>query len=193
MTLQNLTIQGNAQNVGYTVDFVDAQVSGGGTFLPATIFSGSNNVMRDVTCINVFADCFGSNYATNPWGYNVSAILTDGLQSYTQWQFQVANTSGGGCLGCSLRSPYLVPGFESFSSSNVVYSKASSLNGTFACNSCTNVLFDSPVVRITSMSQLSALSFSENNPIFNMNTNIVNKKSTRQHHSESDRNSGRIY
>lgn len=175
MTLQYLTIQGNAQNVGYTVDFVDAQVSGGGTFLPATIFSGSNDVMRDVTCINVFADCFGSNYATNPLGYNVSAILTDGLQSYTQWQFQIANTSGGGCFGCSLQSPYLVPGFESFSSSNVIYSKTTSLNGAFACNSCTNVLFDSPVVRITPMSQLSEMSFSENNPVFNMNTNIASQ------------------
>jgi hypothetical protein len=170
--IQNLTLRGNAQDVGYAVDFRDADVSGGGMFLPAMLLRGINDQEINVSCINVFADCLGSNFATNPYGTNVSATLTDGIRSYTQWQFQIANSFNGGCNNCSLSSPFLVAGFESFSSTNIIYNGITSQNGVFSCNSASNTIYEDLHIIITANSQLDAQSFSADNPIFNMNANI---------------------
>jgi hypothetical protein len=169
--LKNLTVQGNLRNSGYVVDFLTSSVSGGGTFLPAHNVTGSNYKIQNVTCIDVFSGCINTSYATNSVASHVTAYLTDGAQSYTQWQFQFSNSTGGGCDDCTVYSPYLIAGFNSFASTNTKFSGITSTNGTFACNSCNNVTFQNLNVTITANSQLSPLSFSVHNGVFDLNLN----------------------
>ncbi|QRK12095.1 hypothetical protein JQX13_19840 [Archangium violaceum] len=75
-----------------------------------------------------------SNGAESVWAERVDVVMTEGLKIYVQWMFQWADSSGGGCIDCTVGSPILLHGFEAFRSANVQFIRARGLNATFALN-----------------------------------------------------------
>jgi hypothetical protein len=69
-------------------------------------------------------------------------------------------------------SPYLIAGFEAFKSKDVQFIRPVSVNATLAMNSAGNFLIEDAAVTIRPMSQHPNLSFSANNPVVNINSNI---------------------
>ena len=64
--------------------------------------------------IDVAQQAVGVSFADNVWARRVVNIQNDLLRQYVQWQFQWADTTGGGCEDCEVRSNYIISGFEAF-------------------------------------------------------------------------------
>ena len=173
-TIADLTLRGNARFQGYTLPMGPiGPLPGVRQYPPGILFSTSDNgVARNVKAVDVFMDAVGTSYSNNVWAYNCTAVMTDGLQRYVQWMFQWADSNGGGCVDCAVRSPVLTAGFETFRSNGVTFTRPVGVNAVISSNSSGNFLFDSPNLTITPNSQLSTVSFSPYNPIININSNI---------------------
>ena len=98
--------------------------------------------------------------------------MTEGLKRYIQWQFQWSDCTRGGFVDCSVTSPILTAGFEIFRSTGTSMTRPVGINATLSVNSSGAWLIDEPSVAIEANSQLDTLSFSERNPIVNVNNNI---------------------
>jgi hypothetical protein len=86
--------------------------------------------------------------------------------------FQYADSTGGECRDCSVDSAYLTAGFETFRSNGVTFTRSVGTNAVFSSNSSGNWLFDEMNLTIEANSQYDSLSFSADNPIVNINSNI---------------------
>jgi hypothetical protein len=115
----------------------------------------------------------GAAYSHNCWARRVEVICTKGLQNYVQWLIQWSDSSLGGAEDCTINSPYLTAGLEMFRSSGVIFRRVNTRNATFSSNSSGgHFLFEDCAITIEANSQMSELSFSRYNPIFNVNSNI---------------------
>ena len=74
------------------------------------------------------------------------------MRQYVQWQIQWADTTGGGCEDCEVRSTYLIPGFEAFKSANVQFIRPKGINAMFAMNGSGGWLIDDADLRFTANS-----------------------------------------
>ncbi|MBI5003808.1 peptidoglycan-binding protein [Candidatus Kaiserbacteria bacterium] len=139
------------------------------------MMSGGNLTVQDIKVDNVWWAAVGANYCNTCWAYRVDSTVKDPFQTYIQWQFEWGDSTGGGCVDCTVTSPqWIIPGFAMAKSTNVQFIRPKGINAVFDANSVGNFLFQDPETTIKSMSQFSTSSFSAMGWIMNINTNLDN-------------------
>jgi len=169
--VRNLVLQGNARDEGFGLNVTETSVPQGRAYPGGLLFAGvEGGVASDLVIEDVFQKAVGVEHGKEVWARRCLNRMTDGLQDYIQWQFQWADSSGGGAEDCKVESPTLIPGFETFRSAGVVFRRPVSVNASFSCNSSGGWLIEAPTVTIGPGVRRGA--FSPQNPIFNINANI---------------------
>lgn len=165
-TLQDFSLTGNAKMNGYGLGSQE-------TYPPGIMFTLSDHgLAQNLTVTDVFQDAVGTRYSNDTWAYHVDAHLTEGLARYIQWQFDWANSTGGGVVDSSVDSPILSNGFEAFQSSGTSFIGIHGTNASMAFNSAGGFLVKDAVLDVTPDSWVSDLAFHRNNPLININSNI---------------------
>lgn len=131
-----------------------------------------NADVRDVNVTDVFKAAVGAGYSTDCSAYNVSVRMTDGLQTYVQWMIQWSDCTGGAIVDCAVESSQLIEGMETFQSRGVQFIRPRFVNASFSSNSSGDFLVQDADVLIQAMSHAPGQSFSQNNPVFNINANM---------------------
>jgi hypothetical protein len=146
--IRDLTLQGNFRDQGFGLNWTgstaagtnepvtDTDVPQGAAFPRGISFhSGSHDsVVQDVRVIDVAQQAVGVSFANNVWARRVVNVQNDLLRQYVQWQFQWADTTGGGCEDCEIRSTYIIPGFEAFKATDVKFIRPKGHNALTAMN-----------------------------------------------------------
>jgi hypothetical protein len=181
--IRNLHLQGNARDSGYglqwspnyrSVTQTDVEQDWG--FPSGILFAVSHGSQADdLNVTDVFQKAVGTAFSDGVWANRIKNVMTDGLRTYVQWQFQWTDSSGGGCVDCSVTSPYLIAGFEAFKSRDVQFIRPVGTNASMAMNSAGNFLIQDARLTVKSMSQHPDKAFSEYNPLININSNIDQK------------------
>lgn len=198
--VSDLHLIGNIRDEGYGLNWRDSVVPYGGgsggmewdltsATTPASdtniseayaygIFtSRSQNVdVRDVYVSDVYMAGVGAQYSTNCNAYNAT-VRTDGLQTYIQWMIQWSDCNGGQIVDCAVESTQLIEGMETFRSVGVKFIRPRLVNASFASNTSGDFLVEDADVVIQTMSQAPGQSFSQNNPVFNINSHLGNPSS----------------
>lgn len=172
--LRHFCQQGNARQNGFMLDFpTGAGVVPSTAYTAGMKFSGCNNCEWErCRSVDVFQCAFGNTFCRNNWAYWCDVVLTDALRVYVQWLYSWSDSLGGGAFECTLTSPFMTEGWETFRSNGVSFVRPRSLNGSFSSNSSGNFLFDEVDLVVTSLSQFDGNSFSVFNPMININSNI---------------------
>jgi hypothetical protein len=128
---------------------------------------------QDLKVTDVFQNAVAGSFSDNLIGARIQVFTTEPLRQYVQWFFECADTA----VGCtftdvSVTSAYLVPGFEGFRSQNVQYIRPTGVNATMAMNDVGLFLIQDANLTFTPNSQFDEESFSGDNPIVNINSNI---------------------
>jgi hypothetical protein len=168
-TVRDLHLEGNVGDNGYGLSM------SGNAFSTGVEFSSSDNsVAQDLTITNVWWKAVGSTFSDNVWAYRIQDILTAPIRIYVQWQFQWSDSSNGGCVDCTVTSAYLTGGFNAFRSQNIQWIRPVGINASMAMNVVGNFLIQDARITVKGMSQFqhSEASFSRQNPIINVNSNI---------------------
>lgn len=177
-----LTLQGNARDEGYVLQrspnwhgLSETEVEQGAAYPSGVLFAAGSHQSRaeDLVVIDVFQRAVGATYADDVWASNVRNVMTDGLRAYVQWQFQWADARGGGCVDCSVESPWLIAGFEAFKSRDVHFIRPVGRNASIAMNAAGGFVIEGARITVTPMSQHPDRIFSEHNPLINITANIA--------------------
>jgi hypothetical protein len=188
-TVRDITLQGNFRDQGFGLNWTGSTPAG--TNQPVTEYdvpqgagfprgilmhvASHNSVVQDVRVIDVAQQAIGVSYADNVWGRRVVNIQNDLLRQYVQWQFQWADSIGGGCEDCEVRSNYLISGFEAFKATNTQFIRPKGINAMFALNGSGGWIIDGADLRFTPNSlppESDRYAASPWHPIINVNTNI---------------------
>jgi hypothetical protein len=188
-TVRDLTLEGNFRDEGFGMNWTGS--TDAGTYQPVTetdvpqgagfprgVFFGNGShesVASDLRVIDVSQQAIGVSFTNDTWAYRVENVQNDLLRQYVQWQFQWADADGGGCEDCSVRSTYLISGFEAFKSTRVAFIRTTSENAYFAMNGAGDWRIDGAEVRITAGSlhpESDPFSASPHHSILSVNTNI---------------------
>jgi hypothetical protein len=142
--IRDLHLQGNARFNGYGLNITQKDIPQGPAYPHGIKFYGgsSNGRALNLRVTDVFQSAVGSSFSNNVWAYNTEAVLTEGLRRYVQWLFQWADSNGGGCKRCTVRSPILTAGFEAFKSTGVQFVNCSGTNATMAMNAAGDFLIE---------------------------------------------------
>lgn len=181
--VRDFAIEGNARQNGYGLQYTafggatpiltDTVFTQGTSFPGGVLFSGSSySAAMNVRCTDVFQKAVAASFSNDTWAYNCEAFVTEPIREYVQWQFQWADCNGGGFVDCRVDSPWLTTGFESFRSVGTQMIRCVGRNAAMSCNSAGNWLIDSPVLTIEANSQFDDVSFSKDNPLINVNSNV---------------------
>jgi hypothetical protein len=181
--IRNLHLQGNARDSGYGLQWspnflrvTQTEVEQGWGFPSGILFKVSHGSQADdLNVTDVFQKAVGTAFSDGVWANRINNVMTDGLRTYVQWQFQWTDSSGGGCVDCSVTSPYLIAGFEAFKSRDVQFIRPVGTNATMAMNAAGNFSIQDARLIVKSMSQHPDRTFSEYNPLININSNINQK------------------
>jgi hypothetical protein len=174
VALRNFELDGNVRMNGYGFD--EKSWAPGGI-----LFTLSNNgLVEDVTVRDVFSNAVQSQYSSNVWAVRVDAHSTEGHAQYTQWQFQWDNSTGGGTIDCSVESPILIEGFNSFGSTGTSHIRPLMINATMAANSSGNFQYIDPTIIIRANSWVDDRSFHHNKPLIDINGNLSSSSSLTQ-------------
>jgi len=98
--------------------------------------------------------------------------MTDGLKQYVQWQFQWSDSIGGGCEDCTVESPKLLGGFESFKSTGTRFVRPVGINAVMAVNSAERFVFKDAKIMIHPGSNADNYWFSVRTPMMTASTNV---------------------
>src|SRR5262249_16228693 len=88
-----------------------------------------------------------------------------------QWQFQWANTTGGGCVDCTVNSVAMTSGFESFLATGHQFIRPVSVNASFSENDSGGWLIQDATMTVTAASGALPTGWNKNNPVVDINTN----------------------
>lgn len=178
-TVTALHVQGNARDVGYMLlddpkRFSDEKVQQGRAYPSGIVMGQESHGSRvsNVGVTDVFQKAVGAEFCNNCFAYRVQARMRDGLRKYVQWMFQWSDSIGGGCIDCSVESPFLLAGFEAFASKSVRFIRPIGVNAVVAMNSAGDFIIEDGLFIIEEGSQHEDRTFSEWNPIININANI---------------------
>lgn len=108
---------------------------------------------QDIAVADVYMMAVGTIRCTDCWGERIDSTSSDGLRVYTQWQIEWADSIGGGCIDCSVRSKYLIAGFAAFKARGTQFIRPKTVNAVMEMNTSGGFLYDSPTITITPMSQ----------------------------------------
>jgi hypothetical protein len=178
--VRDLHLQGNARDSGYGLQWspnslwvTQTNVEQGWGFPSGVLFAGSDGSQADdLSVTDVFQKAVGTAFSNDVWANRIDNVMTDGLRTYLQWQFQWTDSSGGGCVDCSVTSPYLITGFEGFKSRDVQFIRPVGTNASMSMNAAGNFSIQDARLTVKSMSQHPDRAFSEFNPLININANI---------------------
>jgi hypothetical protein len=187
--VRDLTLQGNFRDEGFGLNWTGS--TNAGTNQPVTEYDvpqgaafprgillhvGSHDSeVKDVRVIDVAQQAVGVSFADNVWARRVENIQNDPLRQYVQWQFQWADTTGGGCEDCEVRSTYVISGFEAFKATNVQFIRPKGVNAMFAMNGSGGWIIADADLRFTPMSLHPESDRHQASPwhaVINVNTNI---------------------
>src|SRR5262249_31775006 len=115
--VRQLEIEGNARDDGYTPPGLEKAPG-----LDAGLYFGSSHHshVADVT----ITDCFQAiipSFSDDLFAERVRSVMTQGKRQYLQWMFQWKDSTGGGCIDCSVESPTLLGGYETFKSYGTLF------------------------------------------------------------------------
>ena len=175
-TVRDLHILGNVGANGFGLAFgtqfvtevaINTQHSHPGGVL---FEAGSSGVIQDCKFTDVWRAVSAST-ASNTWAYRCVNYQTEAMLQYIQWQFQWADSSGGGCVDCEIDSEYLIHGFEAFRCNGTTFTRPVVRNAVFSMNGSGDFVIDGFDCTIEALSQFDT-AFSADEPIVNINTNI---------------------
>lgn len=173
-SVHDLHIQGNAKLSKVGFDW--ATVTQTERPLSHILLGGLDQAGDHNTFFNMkFTDCWynGIRQGSNGFWSNCSAILTEGLGAYIQWQFDFADTTYARGWDLTATSPYLQMGFEIFRSTYCEFRRCVGTNMVMALNDTGACLVDGFDFTAELNSQLNTQSFNENEVIININANIA--------------------
>jgi hypothetical protein len=161
--VRDLTLQGNFRDEGFGLNWTgstpaatgnpvtETMVPQGAGFPSGILFhTGSHDSLaQDIRVIDVAQQAVGVSFADNVWARRIENVQNDLLRQYVQWQFQWADTTGGGCDRCEVRSTYVIPGFEAFKSTGVQFLKPKGTNALMALNASGGWLIEDAFLRFT--------------------------------------------
>jgi hypothetical protein len=164
-TIRDLTLEGNFRDEGFGLNWTGSTPAGTGQPLTETdVPQGSafprgilfhigshNSVAQDIRVIDVAQQAVGVSFADNVWARRVVNVQRDLMRQYVQWQFQWADTTGGGCEDCEVRSTYLIPGFEAFKATDVKFIRPKGINALMSMNGSGGWLIEDADLRYTKM------------------------------------------
>jgi len=149
-------------------------ISQGATFPSGFLFHQCNGcTAQDLKITDVFQNAVAGSFTDNMTVARCAVTMTEPLRQYVQWFFECADTTVGGTFtDCSVNSAFLVPGFEAFRSKNVHYIRPVGTNATMSMNDAGLFLIQDAKLTFTTGCQFDEDSFSQFNPIVNINNNI---------------------
>ena len=137
------------------------------------LFNGCNfGIQQDMYVTDVWQKAFGCTFCLDTWCYRTTSFRTAELKKYIQWEFQIANSTGGGCVDCVVDSDFLVAGFEAFGGNGQTFTDCIGRNASISANCAGSFVYDGFVITLETNSQGAAGAFSSNNPVININSNI---------------------
>ncbi len=182
--IRDFEFQGNLleESYGFHVKARSDRVgqSASETYLPQSgyiphgvLFSQGSHGSRASNLIikNVGTRAIGAASADNVWAENIQVVLSEGQHAYIGWLVQWSDAVGGGCINCSVTSPTLVAGFETFKSKGTQFIDCKTINAIVAANGSGGFLFKNMKLEVLPDSQ-DPLWFSEYQPMVNINANI---------------------
>jgi hypothetical protein len=98
--------------------------------------------------------------------------LTEPVMTYAAWRFIAADSRNVTFLRCRHETPWLQGGFETFRSNHTKFIDCTGVNATWSSNSSGNWLLENFTLTVKPRSQFSTGSFSELNPMVNVNSNV---------------------
>lgn len=171
--IKDLRVLGNARPTGFSLYYATPNVLTEADIAGIDMYTSTDCEVMDCKGTDHFTKAVGaSNFASNCWAYRCDSVLTTEHRRYTQWQLMWSDCLTGGTRDCTIDSPYLVAGCNAFRSTGVSHINVVSRNGTCASNGSSDTLYDSPHITIEDGSQYNELSYSHQNPIFDINSNI---------------------
>ncbi len=137
----------NWGTVTHAMSLTETQVPGASQTIAMDGCTAS--VAKDILITDIFPGvAFGGS--TDCWAERVTVKLTNGNREYWGWMFIAHGHSiGGGFRDCSVTSPTVMAGFESFSSFGTHFINCSGVNATVAINCGGGFLFKDCVFRFT--------------------------------------------
>jgi len=148
----DFTLKGNFKDEGYGLnwwsyhpDEVTVQSTGGQPQKPNSSIRmdfDDNSTARNIALIDPINYPFTVAASTNTWVYNSSATYTVGQFDYWGWTFNWTDSTGGGCVDCSVTSPTMIGGFQSFKSEGTQFIRAIGVNAHISMNDAGNFLVD---------------------------------------------------
>lgn len=171
----DLTISGNCREHGYGLAWDSGRATETGVsvgVMPSGVyFTGSSEAeVRDCAVIDTFQGIVASS-CSGAWARRCDVSLTDTLYAYVQWHIQWADCFGGGAEDCTVSAPYLIAGIEGFKTLGTVFRRIECTNATAAMNVAGGFLFEDCTFVIEENSQHPVESFSQYNPVINLNAN----------------------
>jgi hypothetical protein len=187
--VRDLTLQGNFRDEGFGLNWTGSTTAGtnqpvteydvpqGSGFPRGILFhvGSHDSEVKDVRVIDVSQQAVGVMFADNVWARRVVNIQNDLLRQYVQWQFQWADSTGGGCEDCEVRSTYVISGFEAFKAANVQFIRPKGVNAMFAMNGSGGWIIADADLRFTPNSlhpESDRYQASPWHAVINVNTNI---------------------
>lgn len=145
----------------------------GSAYPPGIFFNiAPNGIAQDITANDISQKVIGTNFAHNVFAYRITNNETSVLQVYVQWQFQWANSNGGGCVDCVINSVAMRQGFESFVCDGHQFVRCIGNNASFSQNDSQNWLIKDSTITLTPSNQALPPAWSKFNPLVNINANI---------------------
>ena len=185
-TVRDLTLQGNFGDQGFGLNWAgstapatnqpvtETDVPQGGTWPRGILIHGGshNSVVQDVRVVDVAQGAVSVSNADNVWARRAQNIQNDLLRQYVAWQFQWADTTGGGCEDCEVRSTYVIPGFNSFKATRVSFVRPRGRNAIMSMNGSGSWLIEGADLRFTANSLHPQGYVTPFHPVIDANTNI---------------------
>ncbi len=136
-----------------------------------TLLRASGGQLRRIRSVDGFSQCISMSFCKASWGRDLEVAHTTGFDRYTQWLLQLSDCVGGGFEDCRVASPVLVPGINTFRSSDCAIRRVVVRNGLLAVNSCSNWLWEDVDVVIEAMSARTGFPTFQY-PVVDINSNI---------------------
>lgn len=188
--LQDFTWQGNFGDEGYGLNwkspgYVIPDYHGGyatETELPQArtlplgihLFASDGSVGQDLRVVDVFTAAFAPQNSSDSWAYRIEVIKNHPTREYMQWEFNWPDNVGGGCVDCSVWSPYLTRGFEAFKSTGIKFIRPRGTNATMSMNTAGNFLIEDAQFYFTPNNRAGS-GLDEYSSIITINSNISNQ------------------
>lgn len=173
--VRDLHVRGNVADDGFGMWLTsETALLGNGHSYPRGVFYNIcyGGLVQNVKATDVWQGGVATLFATDVWAVNCDVILSQGLREYIQWMMVWSDSTRGGAVDCTITSPHLTSGLESFRSRDVQFVRPVLVNASISLNSSGGTIIDAPSITVEANSQLSENSFSRYKSLIEINANI---------------------